>query len=346
MMSPRIADFRDIPEWDQFVQEHPCGTILHTSAMIRCKEGTQNNYPYAKAAVDSTGKVCAILVASRVVTMSGVGSQIASRSIMYAEPLCVDSDDGRNGLRSLIHAHDLHMSTRTLFAEVRPTHECSGLDGVLLNAGYTKHGYLNYELSLCDCPEEMFRRIGGKRRNNVRSAQRKGVNVQQTQSSAGIADFYSLVCASYSRSQLPVVDQSLFTSAQRELTNERFRIVTATYQGSPVASACFLTYKRRVICWYAGTLRIPGVPALASVFWHAIKTFGTEGYEVFDFAGGGWEGQAYGPGKFKARFGGETTNHGRYRKVYSPWKLRVATAVYDRIRKLIAPRSNTASAEN
>lgn len=345
-MNLKITDFRKIPQWDQFVLDHPNGTILHTSSMIRCKESTRHNFPFAQGAIDSQGQLCAILVASRVVTMSGIGAQIASRSIMYAEPLCLNNDSGREGVRALINAHDLTMSTRTLFAEVRPVFECEAVDDTLLSCGYSKLGYLNYEMELCSCPTELFQRLGSKRRNNVRSAERKGVRVEEVTSQEGLADFYSLVCASYSRSKLPVVDQSLFTAARNYLSDGQFRVFTAFYQGTPVASACFLAFKKRVICWYAGTMRLPGIPAMTTVFWQAMKEFAMEGYELFDFAGGGWEGQDYGPGKFKARFGGNVTNHGRYRKVYSPWKLRVATAVYDRVRQLIAPKSTSVPIEN
>lgn len=345
-MSLRITDYRNIPDWDRFVLDHPHGTILHTTSMIRCKEATRHNFPFAHGAIDSQGKVCAILVASRVVTVSGVGSQIASRSIMFAEPLCVRTQAGRDGLRALIHAHDLTMSTRVLFAEVRPVFHCEEVAETLRSCGYARLGYLNYEMELCRCSTELFERIGGKRRNNVRSAYRKGVHVEEANGEMGIADFYSLVCASYARSQVPVVDQTLFWAAHQYLSERRFRIFTASYCGRPVASACFLAFKNRVICWYAGTLRIPGVPAMSAVFWHAMRVFAEEGFELFDFSGGGWEGQDYGPGKFKARFGGKTTNHGRYRKVYSPWKLRVATAVYDRLRKLIAPKTTAIMIEN
>ncbi len=73
---------------------------------------------------------------------------------------------------------------------------------------------------------------------------------------------------------------------------------------------------------------------MALVFWEAIKQFSNEGYSVFDLAGAGWEGEQYGPGKFKSKFGGKETNFGRYRKVYSPWKLIAANTAYKLIRRL------------
>lgn len=60
-MALRIEDYRNIPDWDRFVSEHPCGSLLHSTAMIRSKEATLNNYPYAQVAVDNTGRLHANL---------------------------------------------------------------------------------------------------------------------------------------------------------------------------------------------------------------------------------------------------------------------------------------------
>ncbi|MBX3421917.1 MAG: GNAT family N-acetyltransferase [Pirellulaceae bacterium] len=339
-----IRDYREIPEWDEFVRRHPKGSALHTGAMIRSHEATKKHIPYAIGALDSTGKLCALLVAVRVTTGAHAASTMATRSIQFAEPIYLEEANGHLGVRLLIAQHDAYMASRALFAEVRPLFDVSAGQDPLVDCGYQKLGYVNYELPLCSCEDELFRRLGGKRRNNVRSAQRKGVEVREQNTPQGIAEFYALVCASYARSKLPVVDCSLFEAASKEFLAQHWRIYTAYFEGRAVSSGCFLAFKNRVICWYAGTLRIPGVPAMSCLFWHAMRTFAAEGYEVFDLAGGGWEGESYGPGQFKSKFGGQQTNFGRYRKVYSPWKMKVANAIYQRVRDFLAPGEELARA--
>jgi lipid II:glycine glycyltransferase (peptidoglycan interpeptide bridge formation enzyme) len=150
---------------------------------------------------------------------------------------------------------------------------------------------------------------------------------------------HSLLAESYAHAKIPLVDRSLFQSAATNFCRSRLRVMVAKYMDSPVAVGCFLLYKKRVVCWYAGTKRIPGIPATSQIFWEAIRQFSQEGFEVFDFAGGGWEGEAYGPGRFKAKFGGEQTNYGRYRKIYAPRMMKAAESVYSRIRDFYAPRT-------
>lgn len=333
-----ILEFNQLPEWDRFVAAHPQGSIFHTNCMIQSLAATQNQQPFAYAAVDSHGAICAMLVATRVITMRGIGLSFAARSIMHAEPICLPTPAGRTGLKRLLALHDQHMSRRTLFCEIRPIFATTEQDETFREAGYAKAGYLNYEVGLVANPAEMFARLGAKRRNNIRSAERKGVEVFRVGEKNDLEDFYKLICASYARSRVPVAEYSLFDATMRCLPTDAVRIFTARYQSKPVATGCFLGFKGRATCWYAGTLKVPGVPAMTSVFWHAMQAFAADGYQVFDLAGGGWEGESYGPGKFKSKFGGQETNFGRYRRIYSPWKLSVASAVYDRVRKFMAPK--------
>jgi hypothetical protein len=335
-----LRPYQEIPSWDAFVEAHPKGSILHTTAMIRCEAATRRHEPFAWGAINEDGMLCALLVAVRVSTLDGLASNFASRSIMFAEPIYSATDEGLAGVQQLIDRHDQTMSRNCLFAEVRPLFDCPNSHDPFLDRGYCRLGYLNYELRINRSEDELFRRLNEKRRNNIRSACRKGVKVSEVDLEQGLQPFYQLVAESYSRSKVPIVDQTLFSAVAREFCSSQVRLLIAYYQKIPVATGCFLAYKNRVICWYAGTHRIPGVYSTAMVFWEAIKRYSAEGYEIFDLAGAGWEGEDYGPGKFKSKFGGELTNHGRYRKVYAPLKLKAVESVYNAVRGWVSATGN------
>ena len=333
-----IRQYQEIPEWDAFVESHPQGTIFHSTCMIQSEEGTKRHYPFAYGALDSEGNLCAVLVAVRISTLGGVPSPLTSRSILYAEPIYLDSPAGRAGVRLLLKKHDQYMRKKTLFAEVRPIFAMDPLNDPLIECDYQRHGYLNYELRI-DAPEiELFGEIGPKCRNNVRCAHRKGVVVEEIDAASSIDLIYSLLSESYAHGRVPMVDRTMFRSAANQFSRSGLRVMLAKHQGVPIAVGCFLMFKKRIWCWYAGTKRVPGVPAMSCVFWEAIRTYSQEGFEVFDFAGGGWEGEYFGPGRFKAKFGGHPTNFGRYRKIYAPWMMKAAESVYEQVRNFIAPR--------
>jgi serine/alanine adding enzyme len=326
--------YDQIPEWDQFVTDHARGSVYHLSSYIRCEAQTKKHFPFARGAFNAQGKLCAILVGVEVRTLGSFASRFAARSIMYTEPLSDGTDEGYAGLRELVTEHDAFMQNRVLFTEVRPLFPLISEESDVLQAeAYVPAGYINYEVRIDLPEEELFHRLGAKRRNNVRSSLKKGVTVEERTTTEGTDQLYELLKLTYEKSRVPLVDKSLFDSIVSALGRDKYRILIATWQNEPLAGGCFLTFKDRVICWYAGTKRIAGLAGTTCVFWEAMKTYSAQGYRVFDLAGGGWEGEDYGPGKFKSRFGGERQTGVRYRKVYSPTRLRLAEFFYSALRR-------------
>ena len=335
-----IKKHDEIPAWESFVQNHPKGSIYHSSVMQRCESFAKNREPYAYGALDSQGNLCALLATVRVNTLSICSSQLSSRSIFQAEPIYLDTAAGIQGVMQLIQKHDHYMRRQTLFAEVRPLFvPPNPAFDPLVACGYQKLGYTNYELSLDASEKELFDRIGAKRRNNVRASTKKGVTVFEDNSMEGLNTLYDLLEISHARSKIPLAHKSLLQAAILELPKDSFKILIARYKGEPISGGGFLAFKNRVICWYAGTKRIPGIAGTTMVFWQAIRQYASLGYEIFDFAGAGWQGEEYGPGRFKSKFGGRLVCCDRYRKVYAPKKMQVAEAIFHRVRQWIAPRS-------
>jgi lipid II:glycine glycyltransferase (peptidoglycan interpeptide bridge formation enzyme) len=64
------------------------------------------------------------------------------------------------------------------------------------------------------------------------------------------------------------------------------------------------------------------------LWWHVIKWGINRGYHTLDLGGAGKPGKEYGVRKFKARFGGELVNYGRYLNVFSPALFKFAEIGY------------------
>jgi hypothetical protein len=88
------------PVWDEYVAQHPKGSIFHTSEMIQVHCDTVGHEPFAVASVTKDGKILALLSAVRVQTLSSLFGALASRSIWFAEPLCSDDPQSVDGYQS------------------------------------------------------------------------------------------------------------------------------------------------------------------------------------------------------------------------------------------------------
>ena len=317
----------DHPGWDEYVLSHPKGSIFHTQAMIEAYGLTRGVTPIAHAATDNAGRIVAILVGYHVNTIVGFGSY-ASRLLQFAEPLCDATPLGTAMLGRLIDLHDQKMHPHALLSEVRSIQAPGPEKGVLVTRGYQYNDYLNYLIDTRRSRDELWNNIRPRLRQKIRSSRRKGVEVRTDTSLEGVKRLHRMLRYSYARARVPLLGEDLFENALEKLPAGAFRIRTAFRGDEPVASVCSLLFKDRLISWYGGTKRIRGISPFACIVWDDIAFGHEQGFATYDFGGAGHPGANYGPRRFKASFGGDEVQHGRYTLTYSQWRLRLAFLCY------------------
>jgi serine/alanine adding enzyme len=294
--------------------------------MSRAYGRTPQHQSFSRAAVDDHGTIYAMLSSVLVKTLPGLASHLASRAIMYSEPICVDTPLGYEALGTLLHAHDRHMSNRAIFSEVRLLSDAAG-GKVYDSHGYQKVDFLNYIVDLRRNESELWKAIGKSTRGKIKRSGRRGVTIEQDASQTGVRRAYAMIRKSHTRSGVPIVDQALFMSVLEELPNS-LQVRLATHQGRDVAGTLGLQFGDRYYAWYGGTTRPHGLDPFACLVWDEIQQGHRSGLRWYDFGGAGSPQKVFGPREFKSRFHGQLTEYGRYRKVYSPRKLALAERGY------------------
>jgi lipid II:glycine glycyltransferase (peptidoglycan interpeptide bridge formation enzyme) len=115
---------------------------------------------------------------------------------------------------------------------------------------------------------------------------------------------------------------------------ERIKIFIAYREREPVGTSVMLLYKDVAYEWYWGAKIIKSLYPAEFLTWHRIEWAKRNGFSLYDFGGAGWPDQPYGVRDFKAKFGGELVDYGRYRKVFCPWKFRFAESAYEFKRRI------------
>jgi len=325
------------PAWDDFVDSHLKGSIFHTSDMVRVFAAAKGNHPLALAAVDGQGAIQALLVGVRVQTLPGVLGGVSSRSILYAEPLCHDDEASIDALVAVIRKHDDHMRRNTLFTEVRPL--CApGPERVALErCGYQYLDYLNYIVDVSSPPDEIWSRMQRCARRSIKKLEGAGFQVHELTTPDAVDKLYEFVALSYEKARVPFADKSLFTAANRILSaKNQFRIIAVERDNELLTVYAMLRYKERVFAWYIGTKRMQGNSPVDLLKWREFLWSHEQGCTKYDMGGAGWPDEGYGVRDYKAKFGGELVRFGRYRKVYSQWKMALAERAYAVGRRIIS----------
>jgi hypothetical protein len=174
-------------------------------------------------------------------------------------------------------------------------------------------------------------------RRAVQQCEQRGLVVREVNRDVAVDQLYPLLQLSYAHSGVPLAGRSLFDAAAQELGPAGLIKFFAAYDGAtPVAMDAMLTYKDRIYFWYGGLTReVPGSPC-SLLRWFELKWAHEEGFSICDSGGAGWPNIPYGVRDFKRKFGGELVQYGRYRKVFSPFKLALAEKVYKLRRTLVS----------
>ncbi|MEZ6092355.1 MAG: GNAT family N-acetyltransferase [Pirellulaceae bacterium] len=321
-------------EWDAYVWNHPKGSIFHTFAMHRVFNATPMHQSLAAAWRSDSGRIVAMIPAVRVETLSGVASYIASRSIWYAEPLCDASREGQQGLANLIEWHDKQVKHGTLFSEIRPLLAAGHEKQVLQQKGFEHYDYLNFVVDVSQPEDALWRKVSKSGRHSIRKSERRGVEVSIVDAPEAVERTYAMITESYKRAAVPLASIELFKRAYALLPEGVLCTRIATFEGRDVAAGFGLRYGDRFFAWYGGALRVPTISPFDCLTWDEIRWCSQNGIKYYDFGGAGKPHEPYGPRIFKAKFGGDCVQYGRYQRVHAPVRYNLASAVYKSIRQI------------
>lgn len=326
-------------KWDNYVDHHPRGSIFHASPMIRVFAAARRHRVFAIAAVDADGRIVALLAAVRVQTLPDPLGAVSSRSIWYAEPLCDEDSAGVDALGELIAEHDRVMRRNTLFTEVRPLYASGPERAALERNGYEFFDYLNFVVDLTQDVKQLRAKLRKSCRRSIENGRRHGFQIRELDSPAGVDALYAVLKQTYAHAHVPLAHRSLFEAAFRDLYPAGLLRCYAAYDGErPVAIDTLLAFKDRLFAWYGGSVRMTGISPFDFLQWHELEWGSAQPQSIFDFGGAGRPDEPYGVRDFKAKFGGELVNFGRYRKVHAPWTMAAAERVYRVGRSIISPK--------
>lgn len=334
----KITESPPVAKWSEFVKNHPHGNIFQTPEMAQVYRYTKNYEPISLAAIDEdTYSIIGILQGVILKENGGIIGSLSSRSIIQGGPLFIDNEKGMEALKLLIEYYNEISRKKSLYTQIRNMFDTSAVSSTLEMAGFEYSEHLNFIINLNRPVENIWQDLHKPRKKGIKRAQENGLKAIVVEDKSNIKIFYQILEETYKNVGLPVADISLLESAFEFLVPKNMaKFYLVQYEDSFIGARVVLNYKNTVFDWYAGAL-IKYLPLYVNEFivWHILEDSSKNKYFTFDFGGAGNPNEEYGVREFKRRFGGEMVNYGRWKKEYSPVKLRVAEMGYKVYRSLI-----------
>ena len=219
-----------------------------------------------------------------------------------------------------------------IYIETRNFHDYSKWCHVFEQCGFNYQPHLNFHV---DCSvDNVLSQMSESRRRQIKKAIKSGVEITEAQTIEEITAFYNILFDLYqNKVKTPLFPFEFFT---RFHTMGLGKYLLVKYNQKVIGGImCPVLNKNTIYEWFVCGLdeeyrnQYPSVMATYA----AIEYANTHGIAKFDFMGAGKPNEAYGVRDFKARFGGEQVEHGRYLCVRKPLLYKIGKLAVTLLKK-------------
>ncbi|MFM9056984.1 MAG: lipid II:glycine glycyltransferase FemX [Bacteroidota bacterium] len=313
-------------EWEQYILAHPEGNFFQSPVAYRIFSQTRGYIPKILFAINSKdNRLCGILLAV-IQQESGWYSALTARSIVWGGPLA-DTDEIA---ADLLREYDLTLSQRVIYTQIRNLFGQENLIASATRLGYAFTPHLNILVKTEGRTEKDLLSLMSKSKARQIRKGLENCTIEICTTRDELHELYSILRNLYrTKAKKPLPDFSFFESFRKESADGVYGNIFVIRQHDKVIGGMVAPKLpgKAIYEWYVAGDDVHYKECYPSVLatWAAIGEAVSEGMQHFDFLGAGKPNADYGVREFKARFGGEEVNYGRFEKIHRPILMKIGT---------------------
>lgn len=242
---------------------------------------------------------------------------LSRRAIINSGPLLAQ-DITDEALTMLLVECRKRLQGKAIYMEFRNFEDYSKYKDVFERCGFKYVPHLNFHIDTTS-EDIVNQNIGKSRKRDIRTSFRDGAEIVENPTIEDVRDFYAILNNLYiNKVKTPLYPISFFEHLYRQ---DYSRFLLVRLNGRIVGgTVCVCLSGYAVYEWFA--CGEDGVhkniyPSTVATY-AGIRYAAQNGYQHFDMMGAGKPGEDYGVRDFKAKFGGQLVEHGRFLNVLNP----------------------------
>ena len=316
----------DQQQWRDLIETSAVSTWFQTDEAYRfyLSVGGMKAFAYG---VTEQGRLTGVVVGYITHERNPIKQYFTRRAIIYGGPLLAE-DISATALAALLNAvaqcPSFRLSpfasrlTNPIYIESRNFHDYSKWTSIFEINGFAYQQHLNYHVNTSTV-EIAQCNIGKHRWKYIRLSMRDGAKIVENPSVEQVRAFYTILKDLYeTKVKTPLWSWDFF---ERLYYVEHAKYILVELDGKIVGgTACVCLPGKAVYEWYACGLDNcrNDIRPLSVAIWGEMQYAAENGYPLFDFMGAGKPDEPYGVRDFKAEFGGELVEHGRFLCIRKP----------------------------
>lgn len=305
----------DQQQWQELIEASATATWFQTDEAYQFYASVSEMIPFA-IAVENNGKLRAVCVGYTTKENNAIKQHLTCRAIIIGGPLLAD-DATDEEVAALLQAIR-RLGDKAIYVETRNFHNYSRWKAVFEANGFAYQPHLNFHVDTSSS-EVVDQNLGKSRKRDIRTTIRDGVTPVYQPTIEQVRAYYDILLDLYkTKVKTPLFRWEWFEQLYK-VNSARF--ILTELEGKIVGgTVCMILPGKALYEWFACGIDgvYPHIYPSTYATYLGIKYAAENGCKIFDMMGAGKPDEAYGVRDFKAKFGGEMVEHGRYLCVRKP----------------------------
>lgn len=309
----------DFSAWDSFVEKQSLGTVFQSSDMHRLFLDSENFEPVPIMICNEKG-IMGVLLAVIIKEYPGKIGFLSSRTVVYGGPVIDENSDKKREILDLLLKELIRkVRNRTVFIQFRNFFDFSDGMEIFEKNGFNYLERLNYLVDTTD-DSVVKKNISSSKLRQVKKGLESGAEIIDPENVDQVKEFYNILFNHYkTKVKKPLPKWSFFENFYHLAKDGKLGMIKLVrYKNRIIGGILSPVFNSKVIYeWYVCGLDQEYKKLYPSVLatWSAIEYALQNRIKSFDFMGVGVPDKEYGVRDFKAKFGGELVNYGRYGRI-------------------------------
>lgn len=306
----------DQQQWQTLVDQSPTATWFQTpEAYEFYASNLEEMTPFA-VGIEEDGHLVGVIIGYTTQEKSPIKQLFTCRSIIIGGPL-LDEHISSNALSALLVAVK-QVTKKAIYVETRNFNDYSKWREFFEQCSFQYQPHLNFHVDTSS-PEVVDQNLGKSRKRDIRTTIRDGVTPVYQPTIEQVRTYYDILLDLYkTKVKTPLFRWEWFEQLYR---CHDARFILTKLEGKIVGGTVCMELKGKALYeWFACGIDgvYPHIYPSTYATYLGIKYAAENGCKIFDMMGAGKPEEAYGVRDFKAKFGGELVEHGRFLCVRKP----------------------------
>ena len=305
-------------QWQARVEQSPYATWFQTKEAYEFYAANPEEMTPFAVGIEENGHLAGVIVGYTTQEKNPIKQLLTCRSIIIGGPLLDEhiSDEALSALLGAVAPASRLM--KPIYIETRNFHDYSKWKSIFEANGFTYQPHLNFHVDTSSL-ELVESRLGKNRKRDIKTSLRDGATIIEHPTIEQVRTYYALLKHLYTtKIKTPLFSWDFFEKLHAH-PNGRFILVELN--GEIIGgTVCVELPNRCLYEWFVsgrdGEWKSIFPSSLAT--YAGIRYAAEHGCSRFDMMGAGKPDEAYGVRDFKARFGGEQVEHGRFLCIRKP----------------------------